>query len=571
MSVESPHVGPLDLPSYFLAVKYLYVVLFGVWLLALHRWRRPATVFVGSVLFALFAWLSGELPLKRLYAFGPPHDRMFNVAMGATSATGHSPFESYQAGAADLEPFWRAALALLARGQPEEVLRIYPYLTPLVMLLLPLSLWLGLGRRTPDPDENKLRGWELALIAYSVLLLSSSAGERFGVFHSFWSMTLLLKPNHVLGFILIAIWIRAWTSTRRIVRTWVAGAILGLLAWVFLMHWAYLLVGLACFPLVSRASGRDPELGRTLSVVAISSLAALPYLLFLFQNFHWRHGGAVAEKIWLQLGYEEGYLNIFSVGYEHGVLFFLSLLGIVGMSVRRRREDVVLLALLLGTVVGWAGYLTTFALEKIIEPDEFYFYSRFLLSVAAGSGAFFSLRWLRSASERFHPRWAVLLLLLTLPQTVPYWWNPPLMDRYYDIALEPLPAEMTSLGRWIRGETSPDAVFVAGGPTSLWIASLSGRRVLTTAHYRPPFDYEERRDLERRMLVGREAEAFREAVRRYGVTHLAIEPDYLAELGAHASEIRSLPWLRLVYEGEKVQVLVIRDGELQGLGRMGGS
>jgi hypothetical protein len=563
-------LGNIELSSYFLAVKYVSVVLFMVWLAFIYRYRHPAVLFVGAVFFALLTWFAGELPLKRLYAFAPLFDRMFNVAMGATSATGHSAFESYQVASADLEPFWRVTLRLLSGGKPENVLAIYPYLAPAAMVLLSLCFFLALGRRGAK-GENRDRYWEAALVVYCVLLLNSTALEPFGVFDSFWSMTLLLKPNHVLGFILIPLWIRAWTSRRSWVRTWGAGVLLGILAWVFLMHWSYVLVGLACFPLVARWTEQRPEVRRVVVVTGMSLLAALPYLLFLFSNFHWGHGGAVAKKIWLQLGYEEGYINFFSVSYEHGVLFLLSLVGVVGMAVRRRREDVVWLALLLGVVVGWIGYLVTFALQKIIEPDEFYFYTRFLLSVSAGSGAFFLLKWLEPTSRPFSPRWIPMFLLLTLPHSIPYWWNPPLMDRYYHFSLDALPDEMVALGRWVRDETSRDAVFVAGGQTSLWIASLAGRRVLTTGHHRPPYDYEERRALENRMLVGREAEAFREAVRQFKVTHIAIEPDYLTELGADANELEKLPWLGVVYEGAQVRVLAIQERDLAALDRFGES
>jgi hypothetical protein len=570
MNLESEIFGPEELSSHFLAVKYLYVLLFGIWLLVLYRWRRPGILFAGAVVFSLYTWFAGEIPLKRLYAFGPPFDRMFNVAMGATSATGHSPFESYQVGAADLEPFWRLTLRVLALGKPENVLEIYPYLAPLAMVLLSVSLYFGLSPAKGEVDDHD-RAWEPALVVYAVLLLSSSAHEQFGVFRSFWSISLLLKPNHVLGFVLIPLWIRAWTSPRPLIRTWVAGALLGVLAWVFLMHWSYVLVGLACFPLIARRAGARPELGRVALVAGLSLIAALPYILFLFANFHWGHGGAVARKVWLQLGFEEGFINVFSVGYEHGGLFFLSLAGIIGMALRHRKQDLVWLSLLLGAGVGWFGYLVILGLQKIIEPDEFYFYFRFLLSVAAGSGAYFLLRWVQPKYGYLRPGLVVLFLLLTLPQSIPYWWYPPKMDRYNRIGLEPLPEDKVILGSWIRHKTSPDAVFVAGGETSLWIASLSGRRVLTTGHHRPTHDYEERRELERRMLVDLDPNGVRAAVQKYFVTHIALDPEYLAELGAEAARLEALPWLELVYTGESVKIFAVREQALDSFERVGES
>ncbi len=558
-------LSPSELPAYFLAVKYVFAVLFGLWLLVWFRWGAPWILVGGAIFFCLFAWTAMQAPLHRLYSFQPPLDRAFNVAMSATAATGHSPFESYQVGAADLEPFWRAVMSVAALGRPENVLKIYPYLPAVVLILLPLSLYLGLARKeVGDADSGALeRRWELALVVYAVMLLNSSVNEQFGVFRSFWPMNFLLKPNHALGFVLIPLWLRAWTGCRPLVRTWGAGVVLGVLAWAFLMHWSYVLLGLLVYPLVARWAGRAPELGRTAMVAGISLLAAFPYVLVLLLNFHWGYGGELARKIWLKPAYAEGYFNIFSVGYEHGVLFFLSLAGIVGMASRRRKEDILWLALLAGSAVGWATYLALFGLKKVIQPDEFYFYSRFLLSVAAGSGAYFLLKWISTEVGRLspggiRPKMVGVFLILTLPQSFPYWWNPPQMDRYYHVGLEPIPERISVLGQWIRENASPDAVFVADADTSLWIAALSGRRVLLTGHHRPPFDYAERRDLERRMLVEQEREAFLKAWRRYQVSHLALEPEYLSTLNAEEAKFESLPWLERVYDDGRVEVFAIR-------------
>lgn len=574
MSLDFLRPDPAELASFFLAAKYVYVLLFGVVVFLVYRWKRPWLLVVGTIGLCVYAWMAGETPLKRLYAFAPPYDRMFNVAMTATSATGHSPFESYQVATADLEPFWRLAMRVAARGRPENVLDLYPYLPGLVLVLLPLSLYFALGRSKRDESDAVMeRRWEVALIVYAVMLLNSSSHEQFGVFRSFWAMNFLLKPNHVLGFVLIPLWVWAWTSPLRWCRTFGAGVILAALAWVFLMHWSYVLVGLAAYPLVARWAGRPPELGRTSLVAGISFLAAVPYVVFLVSNFHWGYGGAVAQKIWLQFGYEEGFFNVFSVGYEHGLLFFLSLAGIAGMAARRGKEDVLWLALLLGTVVGWAGYVLLIGFQKIIEPDEFYFYSRFLLSVAAGSGAYFTIKaaegLVRGSLNNGHngnvstnPRLVSLFLLLTLPLSVPYWWNPPEMDRYYHLALEPIPTERSVLGEWIRENTSPDDVFVAGSETSLWIAALSGRRVLLTGHHRPSYDYEDRKDLERRLLADREPAAYREAWDRFQVTHLALDSEFVSALEIDSEQLESLPWLELVFEGEAVKILAIRQAKL---------
>lgn len=558
---DAPPVPFSDLPSFFLAARYGFVLLYAglVWLLA----RRPhaGLLATGAVGLALYAWAVLEWPLQRLYAFAPPFDRMFNVAMGATAATGHSPFESYQVAAADLEPFWRLVLKGISLGRPENVLAFYTYFTPVVMVLLASSLYFGFRDANAGEGASEDRRFEAALVVFFALLLNSSPYEQFGVFRSFWPMNFLLKPNHVLGFVFLPWIVRGVSRPGGWTGALTSGVLLSVLSWVFLMHWSFVLVGLLCYPFVARSLGRPAQTRRVLLAVALSFIAALPYVIFLFSNFHWGHGGAVADKVWLQLGYEEGFYNVFAVGYEHGAVFLFSLIGIAGMVKRRLGSDLVWLALLAGCVLGWAGYLVLFAVDKIIEPDEFYFYTRFLLTLAAGSGAFFLWRkareWL-SLEGKASSRALCLGLVLLLPQAFPYWWNPLKMDRYYELALSPLPNEMVEMARWIRDETSPDAVFVAGGATSLWIASLSGRRVLTTANFRPTFDFEERVELERRMIVEGEEAAFREAQARFGVSHLAIDPAYLEALGVNLESLESMSWLRMLYQQDAQRIFSIR-------------
>ncbi|HXV65383.1 MAG TPA: hypothetical protein VEK15_32105 [Vicinamibacteria bacterium] len=558
---DAPPVPFSDLPSFFLAARYGFVLLYVAFLWLLARMPHAGLLAAGAVGLALYSWFVLEWPLERLYAFAPPFDRMFNVAMGATAATGHSPFESYQVAAADLEPFWRLVLKTVSLGRPENVLAFYPYFTPIVMVLLASSLYFGFRDANAGEGVGDERRFEAALLVFFVLLLNSSPYEQFGVFRSFWPMNFLLKPNHVLGFVILPWIVRAVSRPGRWTGALAGAALLSALSWVFLMHWSFVVAGLLCYPFVAHGLGRPAQTKRVLSAVSLSFMAALPYVLFLVSNFHWGHGGAVAEKVWLQLGYEEGFYNVFAVGYEHGALFLLSLIGIAGMVKRRLGSDLVWLSLLAGCVLGWAGYLVLFAVDKIIEPDEFYFYSRFLLTLAAGSGAFFLWRKARESlalEGKASSRALCLGLVLLLPQTFPYWWNPLKMDRYYELALSPLPNQMVEMARWIRDETSPDAVFVAGGATSLWIASLSGRRVLTTANFRPTFDFEERVDLERRMIVGGEEAAFREAQTRFGVSHLAIDPAYLEALGADPVSVESMPWLRILYRRDGLRIFAIR-------------
>ena len=146
------------------------------------------------------------------------------------------------------------------------------------------------------------------------------------------------------------------------------------------------------------------------------------------------------------------------------------------------------------------------------------------------------------------PQGLCLVLLVTLPFSFPYWWNPVSMDRYYSRSLSPIPTEVRRLTTWVRAYTDRNDVFLASPELANWITALSGRRVLLTGDHRPPNDYERRAELTRRVLTSDEPGPYREAHEDYLVTHLALDEDYSASFDTELSRIASLPWLKLVYQ-----------------------
>ena len=539
-----------DLAFYFLLVKYLFVFTFIIWLVLLYHFRRPEILLLGAVGFSIYTYAAHALPLNRPYSFRPGGDRMVNLAMSTTAAVGRSPFESYQVASADHEPFWRFLMRLVSFGDPENVFFIYQLLPALTMILVALMLVQGLRNKGTD------RSWEVALIVYAVLLLNSSPQDRLGAFQTFWQMTFVLKPNHALGLALIPLWIGWWSHRSfRNPNLW-AGILLGLLGWVFLMHWAFVFLGLLMYPLFTKILvGQTSSITRVLRVAGLSLAIVLPYITYLY-HFFWGIGTQIEGNIdWPMPGPLEGFLNVFSVGYAHGAIFLLSVAGIVAFFRRRGPVDITLLALLAGCFAGWILYLFAFVLGKAIQAEEFYYYTRFLLSIAAGSGAFLLIQktagWLKphwGDTSSFPVLSLCAFLLVMLPQNISYWWYPPEMDRYYPISLEPVPQEMHQLTAWAKNFSSENAVFVASPDIACWISALSGRRVLLIGDYRPPVDYKERRELMDSLLNEPSEEMFLEAADRFQVSHLVLEDsDAIPE---------ALSWAKIVYEGKDLRVLV---------------
>ena len=83
-----------DLSAYFLGVKYVFVLLFGLFLLALRRWPHPLLLVVGAFGFSLYTYAAMLQPTKRPWGMEPGLDRLYNLAMSTTAATGHSAFEN---------------------------------------------------------------------------------------------------------------------------------------------------------------------------------------------------------------------------------------------------------------------------------------------------------------------------------------------------------------------------------------------------------------------------------------------------------------------------------------------
>ena len=188
---------------------------------------------------------------------------------------------------------------------------------------------------------------------------------------------------------------------------------------------------------------------------------------------------------------------------------------------------------------------------------KFYFFARFVLAVASGTGAYFVIEQagkLVSKPIAVVPRGVCLFLLLTLPLSFPYWWNPATMDRYFDRSRPPIPDEVTHFAAWVRDATDPDAVFVAGPRTASWIAALSGRRVLLAGSLRPPNDYERRRDLTERMLERPDPDGFEAAHNEYHVTHVVLDSDLMEEFDVDRAALASLPWLTKVYGNDELSV-----------------
>src|SRR5699024_1586023 len=100
----------------------------------------------------------------------------------------------------------------------------------------------------------------------------------------------MLKPHHAASYGLAA----AAIGLAARGRTWPLAGVLALLAWVFLLSWAYLLPGL----MVGALLLRQRRIAPVAIAVAVSVAAAAPYVLHLAADYAPSQSHGAATHMW---------------------------------------------------------------------------------------------------------------------------------------------------------------------------------------------------------------------------------------------------------------------------------
>jgi len=494
-------------------------------------------------------WAAYRAPLQRPYALGVGGDRGFNLGMAASTAAGNSPFEHTQVGFHSPEPFWNVVVATLAWHRPERVPWAYDAVTPISLLAVGLGLYFGLRR-----GDGEAEGWERVLMVFGVLGLASLSMSPQPPTPAFWMSNFFFKPNHGTAFGVLGV--VAGLASRPRIPVIALGAVMGLLAWVFLMSWAYVLPGLLLGMLLKPRTERD---WRALALaVGLSALVAAPYVRHLSVDYAPSQAHGAATHMWDdQRGLPLAIPNWSTL--DLGPLLTLGVAGLWLFARRRTPRDCVVLGMALAAGGLWLVSIPAAFLGAAPEPDDLHYYLRFTLALAAGAGLAAVARHVETQRGLRIGRGHVLALAACLPFSFPSYWDPPSMDRYYAESLRPVGPRIVAYAQWVRENTPRDAVFAAGKTAATYIPALAGRRVLLAdAGELRPRNYEERKEAERILLTAEDPELVRRTAQTFGVRYVAIDPELVDEYRARgfANIARSAAY-RTVFANAAVRIVEV--------------
>lgn len=538
--------GALDVPAFLAAARLVFLAAAVGWAVLQLRVRRPAWALAGVLAANAFAWTVTNLPLQRMYALGPSHDRVNNLAMVQVVAAGGPALQTIQVGQKHFEPFWGFLVALLSGRDTGSVLRLYPFLSLLVLVAVALAVYRGL--RPPEGEEG-LDAWERAAVAGFFTLLSSLPLDFTQAYRVPWAMTFLLKPNHALGLVLLPLVLRAFAGIRTGKGRVGVGVLLHLVGWAFVIHMAFVCAGLVLLALWStlarHADARKDRLDCAV-VIGVNLAVVSPYLVMLATGYPILHPGA-------RQAIPPFSAHALEVTLNHAPLLVLGAWGARVFLARGGRLARVWVAQLAAAVVLWMGYYLLSPFQVAKERDELFYWVRFLTAALAGIGAWDLLGRLPGLlRERLGPApaRAAALTALAAPFALPAWWDPPRMDPYFVPSLAPLPAFVERAGEYLRENAPPGAVVAGDREFARWAAALAGRQSLLAEYFHMPRDYDRRQAVERALVRGPDAEARRAAREQYGVLYLAVTPQLLLENERTLADLQARPDLVAVHRGD---------------------
>ncbi len=221
------------------------------------------------------------------------------------------------------------------------------------------------------------------------------------------------------------------------------------------------------------------------------------------------------------------------LGFDPGLWLPLAVLG------WRRRPDSSSIALALG---GGALVLASGTLLPVDVWGAHAFYRLGLLLAASGPAQELAVfcgtrlgRFSRLSTVAPERLGAAALIVALVPGAFVTSWDPAALDPVTGRSLEPISPNLLRAMRWVREQTPPGAVFVAGPNYAEAVAALGGRRLLRAPGWLQAPDEERRLRAERQALSGHPSGRLSQL---YGIGYVLATPGEIRKYGLeHPAEL----------------------------------
>lgn len=515
--------------------------------------RRAGRVVLGIAIAGhLLAWFATMAPLPNVYGANGSQDRENHLGWANVVAEGFSPLYTFQVNHLHFEPLWPLLTAAASGFDVDRVPIVFQWAPLVVGILLALSIRFVWGHGVEDREG---RDSEAAFASLGALLLMAAPGDFTGPFRNPWALTFLLKPNHALGLVLAPLAALALARARSWKSRLVAGFVLQLVGWAFVIHMALFVAGVVVFvglSWVTKRTDRKKDLIDSSTAVGANLLLVSPYLFMLFTAYPFLQASQAIRISPLSE-------RPFEAPLRMGALLLVSGLGAWRAYQNGGRLGRILASQWLGAQIAWQLFPLLGLIGQAREQDEFFYWCRFWMGLFAGAGVFTLVRdtlgRLRAGpsqppSERAGAAAAISLVVL-LPSLLPVWWDPLVMDQYFVAAQKPLPAWIEGPTRFIRIQTPREAVFAGDRSYARWIAAYGARRVLTASSLNSPNDNPRRAEVAAALLSNGPRARMLEGRDRYSIQYVLATSDSVDRAKDMAlDELATRPYLDRVYDQE---------------------
>lgn len=518
-------IDGLDHEAFLASMRVCFVIvtLLGVWLAARDPDGRRAgrIVFWIGIVGHTLAWLATVFPLAGVYGMNASQDRENHLGWANVVALGFSPLRTYQVNHLHFEPVWPLLTAIASGFEVGLIPVVFQWAPLIVGIALLASIrfaWLA-GSQPSRTVEA-----EAAFAALGALLLMAVPGDFAGSFRNPWALTIMLKPNHALGLVLLPLAALAISRAHNLKTRLFAGFVLQLVGWAFVIHMGLFVCGLAVFVALSWITKRAERLKDLIdagTAVGANLLIVSPYLVMLVVAYPFLEANDAYRISFFSDRPIEGPFRL-------GILLALSAFGAWRSYQERGRLGRILATQWLTAHILWQMFPVLGLLGHAREQDEVFYWCRFWTGLFAGVGLWHGVamtiarvRGGLPTSQETVGRATALSLTLLLPSLLPAWWDPRTMDQYHMAGRNPLPDWIAEPARFIRS-TSREAVFAGDRNYAKWIAAYGARRVLLANALNLPNDHPRRTEIETALLRDGNPSLLEEGRVRYGIEYVLV-------------------------------------------------